>query len=183
MEEKLIQKEIETRYASLLKQWSLADTEALLTLSPTVHHVDVCVQSLLIQCLQDSNEELDAEDYLAYPMGCIASWSSMETLNTVLTQHVPWLRILELCWMHMPRTESLMYLVLCEPLSDHPLAQAIMSAQVSDTPDLSEPHAAATLTWFFELTDLGDIQLPYMPPKDTTTMHPSVRKHLVDSYD
>jgi hypothetical protein len=112
---------VETRRRALAASWSFIDAEALLRVAPSLEHVDLCVQSLMLQCCGTHHDDLEEE--IAFALGRIASWSSMELLDTVLTQHTPWLRILELAWLCDAR--DLASLLLQGPLAGHAVAVAV----------------------------------------------------------
>jgi hypothetical protein len=116
------------RRRALATGWSLVDAEALLRVAPSLEHVDLCVQSCMIeQCteLKATLEEL--EETIAFALGRIASWSSLEALDTVLTQHVPWLRVLELAW--LCGSHAFVQLILRDVLCDE--ADSVLAAAKS----------------------------------------------------
>ena len=91
---------IAARRQALALGWALVDAEALLRLAPSLEHVDLCVQSLMVaQCTETQATAEELEETISFALGCIASWSSLAQLDAVLTQHVPWLRVLELAWL------------------------------------------------------------------------------------
>lgn len=122
---------VASRRHALATHWSLADAEALLRLAPSVEHVDLCAQSLMIQqCVNVVATEEEIEETLSFALGRIASWSSVESLDAVLTQHVPWLRILELAW--LCRAYAFMRILLRDPLFDHEELESAIAAADSD---------------------------------------------------
>jgi hypothetical protein len=109
---------VAARRQALAVGWALVDAEALLRLAPSLEHIDLCVQSLMVaHCIESAEttaEEL--EETISFALGRIASWSSMEHLDIVLTQHVPWLRVLELAW--LCRAYTLVHLLFRDVLCD-----------------------------------------------------------------
>ena len=109
---------VAARRQALAVGWALVDAEALLRLAPSLEHIDLCVQSLMVaQCTESAEttaEEL--EETISFALGRIASWSSIEHLDIVLTQHVPWLRLLELAW--LCRAYTLIQLLFRDVLCD-----------------------------------------------------------------
>lgn len=165
-------KTIAQRRHVLYDRWSISDAEALLRLSPTLEHIALCVQSLLLDtiasedCADMTVEEL--EDHLAFPLGCIASWSSAKQLDDVLCHHTPWLRFLELTW--LCDCQPMMFLLLRDPLADHPLGRTIAAAlhggdsAEDNVIDLTGPYAAAIIAWWFEISlEDNHIEFRYVP--------------------
>ena len=166
----------QTREAALAAAWSLDDAEALLKIAPTVVHVDLCVQSLLIDTITQYRHVDDADevqDALAFPLGRIASWSSMALLDQVLTRHIPWLRVLELAWIHDSR--GLMFHLMRDVLPTHPLTKAILAGLSHESPELTGPYALATIVWWFDFDADGVIHFPVVP-RVNQPCHPSVLK-------
>lgn len=119
---------VAARRQALAVRWALVDAEALLRLAPSLEHVDLCVQSLMVaQCTETQATAEELEETISFALGCIASWSSLASLDQALTQHVPWLRVLELAWLCGAYT--FMRLLFRDILCDHAdLLQQIAAA-------------------------------------------------------